>query len=135
VAFSPNGEGSAVWQAFGNQSSAIDTASFELLPAIQNVRITPHRFAVSQSPAHIGRGFHVATLTFMLSVRATVSITIDKGAGTVLHAGLPAGPMRFPITGRIGARMLPPGRYSVQLMAMNGAGSSKPVRASFVVER
>lgn len=104
--------------------------------SLRSLSLSPRRFRAR------GRG---TTISFKLSAPAAVTLRIKatggsagsrrSTSGTLTHRGA-AGANKLRLDARIGRRSLRPGRYRLEIVARDAAGTTaKAVRSSFVVTR
>lgn len=105
-------------------------------PALSALRLSPARFRAG------GRG---TTIAFRLSNTATVTFRVERAqgkgaryrtmAGSLVHRST-AGDNTLRFTGRLGTKALQPGRYRLQAVAKDAAGSVSEIRrVAFTVAR
>jgi hypothetical protein len=119
-------------------------------PILRSVSLTHTRFRVAKGRTatsarkHIPRG---TVLRFSTSEPARLTILIERRrvrgrrhrvsfvrVGRLTRSGVPAGPGRVRLTGRLGRRRMRVGAYRLTLMAQDAAGNrSRPVRRSFII--
>jgi secreted trypsin-like serine protease len=107
-------------------------------PVLSGVRLSTSRIKAAKKGATIARKAG-ARLRFSLSEAAAVRVSVRRRARTLgpgaTIAGQ-AGRTTRTFTGRMGAKRLEPGRYTLQLGAVDAAGNAgKPVRLRFTIVR
>jgi len=107
-------------------------------PVVSHLTLSHSRFRVGgSSTARVAKKKTKSvptgtTLSFRLSERATVALTI--GTHTLVRASVAPGTARIGFSGRIGPTRLKPGSYRVTVTAIDGAGNrSKPVATRFTI--
>jgi uncharacterized protein YkwD len=105
----------------------------------------PALSALSLSPARFRAGSRGTTISFRLSSAATVTFRVERAqargaryrtvAGSFVHRST-AGDNTLRLTGRLGTKTLRPGRYRLQAVAKDTAGTASEIRrVAFTVVR
>lgn len=107
-------------------------------PVLRGARLSIRRIKAARKGATITRKAG-AKLTFSLSEAAAVRVSVLKGARTLAPGATiaaRAGRTTRRFTGRLGSKRLKPGRYTLQLGAVDAAGNAgKPARLRFEIVR
>jgi secreted trypsin-like serine protease len=107
-------------------------------PVLSGARLSTSRIKATKKGATITRKAG-AKLTFSLSEAAAVRVSVRKGARTLAPGATiaaRAGRTARRFTGRLGSKRLKPGRFTLQLGAVDAAGNAgKPARVRFRIVR